>query len=106
MTATTFMRRCALFFLLLTLVAPDKTALAAGDALIVTDAAGRRVAIAEPVKRVVTTFKPATLFMLSLADSGILAGIDSPSRRDPLVLAIAPEAAGLPGSVPNLKGSA
>ena len=98
------MRPCALLFLLLTLVAPDKTALAAGDALIVTDAAGRRVTIAEPVKRVVTTFKPATLFMLSLADSGILAGIDSPSRRDPLVLAIAPEAAGLPGVGSKSKG--
>lgn len=53
--------------------------------------------IPDGVQRVVTTFKPATLFMLSLGHPEILVGVDTPSRRDPLLLAVAPELANLPG---------
>lgn len=69
----------------------------AAAASVIIDAADRRVEIPKPAKRVITTFKPATLFLLGLGSPGILVGVDTPSRRDPLALAIAPVIADLPG---------
>lgn len=63
----------------------------------VVDAAGRQVELPEQARRVVTTFKPATLFVLSLRQPQSLVGIDTPSRHDPLVRCAAPELTKLPG---------
>ena len=63
----------------------------------VIDAAGRRVQVPHPVHRLVTTFKPATLCVLSLGLSDTLVGLDSSSRRDPLTMAVAPKLATVPG---------
>lgn len=85
------------FFILFAAAAGAIIVFCADAKTIVTDAAGRKVEISRPVKRVVTTFKPATIFMLCLADPEILEGVDSPSRRDPLVISVAPGVAKLPG---------
>jgi iron complex transport system substrate-binding protein len=71
--------------------------LPAGAAKVIVDAAGRRVEVPQPAKRVVTTFKPATLFVLCLASPDALVGVDTPARRDPLIQAVAPELTELPG---------
>ncbi|MFP4048697.1 MAG: ABC transporter substrate-binding protein [Desulfovermiculus sp.] len=57
----------------------------------VTDAAGRQVEVPETINRLVTTFKPATLLVLSLNAADTLIGVDNSSRFDPLNLAVAPE---------------
>ncbi len=62
---------------------------------VVKDAANRQVEIPERVDRLVTTFKPATLLVLSLNAADALVGVDSSSRYDPLSLAVAPEMAEL-----------
>ena len=64
---------------------------------IITDAAGRKVKIPDNVSRLVTTFKPATLMVLCLKGADAFVGLDNSSRHDPLVLAVAPELADLPG---------
>ncbi len=64
---------------------------------VVTDDAGRQVEIPDTVHRLVTTFKPATLLVLSLDGAESLVGVDNSSRFDPLSLAAAPELADLPG---------
>jgi iron complex transport system substrate-binding protein len=60
---------------------------------VITDAAGRKVHIPDTVNRLVTTFKPATLLVLSLDGADALVGVDSSSRFDHLNLAVAPELA-------------
>ncbi|WP_291460042.1 ABC transporter substrate-binding protein [Desulfobacula sp.] len=57
---------------------------------IVTDLAGRQVKIAGPVNKIVTTFKPATLCVLSLGLEKKLVGIDTSSGRDRLGMAVFP----------------
>ena len=56
----------------------------------VIDLAGRRVKIAGPVNKIVTTFKPATLCVLSLGLEDRLVGIDTSSGRDRLGRAVFP----------------
>ena len=64
---------------------------------IITDMAGRNVVIAGPVHRVVTTFKPASLCVLSLGLAHTLVGVDNSTRKDPLQLAVWPEIGNLAG---------
>jgi len=56
----------------------------------ITDMAGRSVTIDGKVNRVVTTFKPATLCLLSLGLQNKLVGVDSSSKRDKLSIAVFP----------------
>jgi len=85
----------AFLLLICVLLLPAAGRLEAGT--VVTDAAGRKVEIPDKVTRLVTTFKPATLIVLSLRAEDALVGVDSSSRYDPLSLAVAPELAHLPG---------
>ena len=62
-----------------------------------TDMAGRRVVIKDPVNRIVTTFKPATLSVFSLGLAHKLVGVDTSSRQDPLHLAVFPGIAHVAG---------
>lgn len=63
----------------------------------VTDMAGRQVPLKREVRRIITTFKPATLsvFCLGLADR--LVGMDDSSRRDPLHKTLLPDISAIPG---------
>ena len=61
------------------------------------DMAGRSVTLSDDVKRIVTTFKPATLSLFSLGLQGKIVGIDTGSKRDRLFQAILPEVSGLTG---------
>ena len=72
------------------------TLYAAGE-VVLTDMAGRRVAIPQPVKKIVTTFKPASLCLLSLKLQESWVGLDTPSALDPLQQAVFPGVAGLAG---------
>lgn len=62
-----------------------------------TDMAGRRVLLNGSVDRIVTTFKPASLCVLSLGLAHKLVGIDTSSRRDRLQRAVFPGVATLKG---------
>jgi iron complex transport system substrate-binding protein len=62
----------------------------------VTDMVGRRVAVPDKVRRLVTTFKPASLCVTALGLQGSLVAIDTDSRRDRLQLAVDPSLARLP----------
>ena len=64
---------------------------------IVTDMAGRTVTLEGPVKRIIATFKPATLSVLSLSMQDRLVGVDSSSIKDRLSTAVFPE-------IVNIKG--
>ncbi|MCM2285906.1 MAG: ABC transporter substrate-binding protein [Desulfobacula sp.] len=89
-----------LVFFLLTAVlwfSPD-FALAGDDGTrTLTDMAGRRVVIKDPVNRIVTTFKPASLCVFSLGLAHKLVGVDTSSRQDPLHLAVFPGIAHVSG---------
>ncbi len=66
--------------------------MAAGqDERVVTDMVGREVVLSGNVGRIVTTFKPATLCVLSLGLQERIVGIDASSRRDRLNRAIHPD---------------
>lgn len=56
----------------------------------ITDMANRRVVIKAPVKKIVTTFKPSTLCILSLGLEHKLVGLDNSSRHDRLCRAVFP----------------
>ncbi|MCG8632260.1 MAG: ABC transporter substrate-binding protein, partial [Desulfobacterales bacterium] len=58
--------------------------------LVLTDMAGRKVTLPRPARRIVTTFKPATLSVFCLGLSGRLVGVDDSSRRDSLHRALLP----------------
>lgn len=62
----------------------------------VTDMVGRTVSVPEKARRLVTTFKPASLCVAALGLQGNLVGIDTDSRRDRLQLAVDPSIARLP----------
>ncbi|MCP4670132.1 MAG: ABC transporter substrate-binding protein, partial [Desulfobacula sp.] len=64
---------------------------------IITDMAGRRITIDGDVNRIVTSFKPSTLCVLSLGFQDKLVGVDTSSRRDKLNLSVFPGMADLPG---------
>jgi len=63
--------------------------------LIITDMMGRRVTIKGPVNKIVTTFKPATLCVLSLGLAHKLVGVDTSSKKDRLQLAVFPDIANI-----------
>jgi iron complex transport system substrate-binding protein len=63
---------------------------------ILTDMVGRGVRVPLEARRIVTTFKPASLCVTALGLQGRLVGIDTSSRRDPLFLAVDPALADLP----------
>jgi iron complex transport system substrate-binding protein len=63
----------------------------------IKDMAGRKIVIKGPVKKIVTTFKPSTLCVLSLGLQDRLVGVDSSSKRDRLSLAVYP-------AILNVKG--
>jgi len=79
------------------LVFPVPDPVNAGGTRMITDMAGRRVAIKDPVNRIVTTFKPASLCVFSLGLAGKLVGVDNSSRQDWLHLAVFPGIAGVEG---------
>lgn len=56
----------------------------------VTDQAGRQVMIPDKVHKIVTTFKPATLCVLSLGLTPRLVGVDTSSKHDRLSQAVFP----------------
>ncbi len=60
------------------------------SAITLEDMAGRAVTISKPVHRLVTTFKPATLCVLSLGLGDKLVGVDTSSKQDRLHLAVHP----------------
>ncbi|MDY0311466.1 MAG: ABC transporter substrate-binding protein [Desulfobacterales bacterium] len=61
-----------------------------------TDMVGRSVRVPPEARRIVTTFKPASLCVTALGLHGRLVGIDTSSRKDPLFLGVAPALADLP----------
>ena len=61
-----------------------------------TDMVGRSVRVPIEARRIVTTFKPASLCVAALGLQDRLVGIDTSSRRDPLFLGVAPALADLP----------
>ncbi len=70
----------------------------AGDSSrIITDMAGRSITIDGDANRIVTSFKPATLCILSLGLQDKLVGVDTSSLRDKLNLSVFPGMADLPG---------
>jgi iron complex transport system substrate-binding protein len=62
-----------------------------------TDMAGRRVHIKGKVNRLVTTFKPASLMAYCLGLAPKMVGIDTSSKRNPLLKAVYPETCNLTG---------
>ena len=64
---------------------------ATGKPHMVIDQAGRHVEIRGPVNKIVTTFKPATLCLLSLGLAPRLIGVDTSSKRDQLTKAVFPK---------------
>jgi len=58
---------------------------------IITDMAGRQVVLPKRVKRIVTTFKPATLCVFCLGLTKYLVGVDTDSTRDPFDVALYPQ---------------
>jgi len=73
------------FFLLMT----QSTALSREDRTI-TDMAGRRVVIHGDVHKIIPTFKPVTLCILSLGLQSRLVGIDTHSKKDKLTRTVFP----------------
>lgn len=69
----------------------------ADDLFHITDMVGREVAFEKKAERIVTTFKPAALCVLSLGLSDKLVGIDANSKHDRLQLAVCPQIVHLPG---------
>jgi iron complex transport system substrate-binding protein len=63
----------------------------------ITDMAGRHVSLPDKVNRIIPTFKPVTLCLLSLGLQNKIVGIDSHSKRDKLTRAIFPEVTTLKG---------
>mgnify|MGYP000356768462 CR=1 FL=1 len=62
----------------------------------VTDMVGRIVSVPTEARRLVTTFKPASLCVTALGLQDRLVGVDTDSKRDPLQLAVDPSIAKLP----------
>jgi iron complex transport system substrate-binding protein len=90
--------RLGFFLLTAVLLFIPEYGLAAEDGTrTLTDMAGRRVVIKDPVNRIVTTFKPATLSVFSLGLAHKLVGVDTSSRQDPLHLAVFPGIAHVAG---------
>ena len=75
---------------------PASGAAAGSTGRTVTDMVGRTVTVPHNARRLVTTFKPASLCVTALGLQDRLVGIDTDSRRDPLQLAVAPAMAHLP----------
>lgn len=69
---------------------------AASPGRTVTDMVGRAVTVPPEARRLVTTFKPASLCVTAMGLQDRLVGIDTDSKRDPLQLAVAPAVAQLP----------
>ena len=63
----------------------------------ITDMTGRKVTLPGKVNRIIPTFKPVTLCLLSLGLQNKIVGIDSHSKRDKLTQAVFPEVAKLKG---------
>ncbi len=63
----------------------------------IMDMAGRRVNLPDKVSRIIPTFKPVTLCLLSLGLQNKIVGIDSHSKRDKLTRAVFPEVSSLKG---------
>lgn len=68
----------------------------AGEKRVVRDMVGRKVVVREKAERIITTFKPAALCLLSLGLCDRLVGIDSHSKHDKLQLGVYPGIADLP----------
>ena len=64
---------------------------------VITDMVGRKVVLHGDVKRIVPTFKPVTLCILSLGLQDRLVGIDTHSKSDRLTRAVFPEVMQLTG---------
>lgn len=89
-----------LFYFLLTaalVIFPVLGSANAGGTRTITDMAGRRVVITDPVNRIVTTFKPASLCVFSLGLARKLVGVDNSSRQDRLHQAVFPGIADVEG---------
>jgi len=56
----------------------------------IMDLAGREVVLPSQVKKIVTTFKPATLCVLSLGLADRLVGVEDSSKKEPLQLKVHP----------------
>jgi iron complex transport system substrate-binding protein len=91
MKSTIILFVCSCLFLI-----PVSGAAAGSTGRTVTDMVGRTVTVPHNVRRLVTTFKPASLCVTALGLQDRLVGIDTDSRRDPLQLAVAPAIARLP----------
>ncbi len=63
---------------------------------IITDAVGRKVTVKTKTARIITTFKPATLCIMTLNLSDRLVGVDTTSRRDKLQMSVYPAISNLP----------
>ncbi len=63
---------------------------------IIIDAVGRKVMVKEKAHRLISTFKPATLCVLSLNLADRLVGVDTTSRQDKLQNAVYPAMKNLP----------
>ena len=83
-----------LFFILTTAVSPMS---AAAAPIRLTDMAGRSLELTAPAQRLVSTFKPATLCLVSLGLAKTLVGVDNPSRRDKLQTRVYPPISQIPG---------
>ena len=86
------MRRSTIVIAVLSLVLFSSSIFAAE----VTDMAGRRFKAHQDAKRIVTTFKPATLCVISLGLADRLVGVDRASRTDSLQVAVYPQIAKVP----------
>ena len=64
---------------------------------IITDMVGRKVTLHGEVKRIIPTFKPVTLCILSLGLQDSLVGIDTHSKKDKLTRAVFPGVTQLTG---------
>jgi len=68
-----------------------------------TDQAGRTVVLPAEVNRVVTTWRPGTLLVISAGGRDKIVGVDSSSQKSEFLTAVFPEILDLPG-VGNKKG--
>ncbi len=83
-----------LIFLVAIVSMPQNTAAAPRT---IRDMVGRQVTLPAKVNRIVATFKPVTLCILSLGLQDKIVGIDSHSKRDRMTLAVFPKAATVKG---------
>jgi len=90
-TGRTFLWLIVLFFIP-AIVSADES-----NTRTITDMAGRKVIVKDPVNRIVTTFKPASLCVFSLGLAHKLVGVDNSSRQDQLHLAVFPGIADIAG---------